>query len=171
MLKHNTAPTIDGSRIRLRAHKNADFDSYANLFASERAIHMGQLKRRHAWYAFASEVGHWSLFGFGPWAIEHLETGQFTGQVGILKHDHFPEPEIGWFLLEGQEGKGLAYEAAQLALGWVAKEVVVASLVSYIDPNNHRSIQPAKRLGAVLDTEAKGEDETDLVYRHRLTQK
>ena len=73
--------------------------------------------------------------------------------------------------MEGHEGKGLAYEAAHLALGWFAKEAVVASLVSYIDPYNHRSIQLAKRLGAVLDTKAKGEDETDLVYRHRLTKK
>ena len=66
------------------------------------------------------------------------------------------------------EGKGIAYEAAHAArqdaftrLGW-------NTAVSYIAPENVRSIKLAERMGAVLDPKAKApkEDEPCLVYRH-----
>jgi len=44
----------------------------------------------------------------------------------------------------------------------------ISSLVSYIDPENSRSIALAERLGAWPDEFATADDETDLVYRHRL---
>ncbi|MFD2205828.1 hypothetical protein [Kiloniella antarctica] len=40
--------------------------------------------------------------------------------------------------------------------------------MSYIAPENHRSIKLAERLGAVLDTQGKAADHGDLVYRHLM---
>ncbi len=162
----NTAPTLETPRLRLRHHRRADFDGYANMYTSHRAVHMGLLDKRQAWYSYAAEVGHWALMGFGPWALELKENKALIGQVAILWHDHFPEPELGWLLFEGYEGKGLAFEAAIAARTWAIENKITETLVSYIAPENHRSIALAKRLGAILDRQGKVVDRGDLVYRH-----
>ena len=42
-----------------------------------------------AWRSMAMVVGHWSLRGFGLWAIEERESGRLAGRVGCW------QPE-GW---------------------------------------------------------------------------
>ena len=164
----STAPIIETRRLLLRPHRKTDFEDYASMLASDRAIYMDQLDRYHAWYSYAAEVGHWALMGFGPWALELKENNAFVGQVAILWHDHYPEPELGWLLFDKYEGKGLAFEAATAARNWAFETKIVNSLVSFIAPGNHRSIALAKRLGAVLDPLGKAADQSDLVYRHLI---
>ena len=145
------APELHTARLTLRGHEIADFEPYAAFMASSRAAHMGQLKRRHAWYSFTSDVAQWSLLGFGAWAITDKLTHAFLGQVALLKPDHFPEPELGWFVLKEAESRGIAYEAAQAALTFATSTLNLASLVSYIAPDNSRSIQLARRAGFVFE--------------------
>jgi hypothetical protein len=38
----------------------------------------------HAWRQMAMFVGHWSLRGFGVWAVEERATGAFIGRMGTL---------------------------------------------------------------------------------------
>lgn len=159
------APTLTTDRLTLRAHTQADFDAYATFFASPRADHIGTLNRRHAWYSFTSDVAQWALLGFGAWGIED-HSGRFVGQVAILKPDHFPETELGWFLLDGFEGQGIAYEAAIAARDFAFTTLGLPTLVSYIAPANKRSVALATRLGASLDPAAKRDDPDDQVYRH-----
>lgn len=165
-----TAPTIETQRLRLRTHRIADFDAYADVFASDRASYMGQLKRRQAWFSFCSDVAQWALFGHGAWGIERLEDGRFVGQVALLKPDHFPELELGWMLTAEGEGHGYAFEAAQIVRDYAYAEMGRDTLVSYIDPNNTRSIALAERLGALRDDTAARPDgeslEETVVYRH-----
>lgn len=167
-----TAPTITTSRLRLRAHTPDDLDQLCALFASPRAQYMGgPILRVDAWRWIASEVAMWDLMGHGSWGIESLETGDFLGQIGLLRPPHFPETEIGWTLLQSAEGQGYAFEAAQAVLTWAAQHGFT-TLVSYIDPANARSIALATRLGAAHDVAAplpEGETAQDThVYRHHL---
>ena len=74
------------------------------------------------------------------------------------------EPELGYLLLAGAEGKGYASEAAQAAAALRLRHPQWPSVVSYIDPANARSIALVERLGATLDTAASDADL--LVYRH-----
>ncbi len=162
------APTIDTQRLRLRGHVASDFDHFANMFASERSTFMhGPLTRRQAWFAFCGDIAQWDLFGHGAWGIERLDDGAFVGQVALNKPPHFPELELGWFMMEGFEGHGYAFEAAEMARSYAYVELGHDTLVSYIDAGNVRSIALAERLGATLDTTAKTPDDEDcLVYRH-----
>lgn len=167
------APEIRTARLLLRPHRRADFEGYAAIFSSERSRYMGgPLSLQDAWFSFAGDVGNWGLFGFGAWAIEIAESGPeqgaFAGQVCIAHPAHFPEIELGWMVLPGFEGQGIAFEAAQAALRWAEGRPEIGRLVSYIDPENARSIRLAQRLGASLDASAPAPDPTDLVYRHRL---
>lgn len=160
-------PVIDTARLRLRPHRIEDFEPFAALFASERSRHMGgPLPRRAAWHLFASDVGQWALLGFGAWAVERREDGALVGQVGLNKPDHFPERELGWLVFDGFEGRGFAEEAAIAAREHAYRRLGFGTLVSYIDPENARSIALAERLGAVRDTGAAVPDAGDLVYRH-----
>lgn len=159
-------PRLETSRLILRGPRVEEFEDYCALVASDRAVHMFQLDRADAWKEFAAEMGHWPLFGYGPWHIERRADGALVGAVAILNHDAYPETELGWHLYDGHEGHGYAFEAATAARAWAFSERSLPTLVSYIDPANSRSIALAERLGAVRDTDAKGEDVSDLVYRH-----
>ena len=159
------APTLTGQNVTLRPHVAADVDAFWNFFQTERAQYVSAPKNRtHHWYAFGAEVASWTLHGMGAWAID--SEGQMAGQVSVMQPPHFPEVEIGWILFEGFEGRGVAYEAASLALEYTWSDIKPDTLVSYIDQSNHRSIALAQRLGAQLDPDAAKYDEVDVVYRH-----
>ncbi|MDA7423614.1 GNAT family N-acetyltransferase [Thalassococcus lentus] len=163
------APTLHTPRLTLRGHVMADLEQLCDLFETDRAVHMGgPIPRKSAWRWIASEVGMWDLMGHGSWGIE-TKDGDFVGQVGIMQPPHFPEAEIGWTLLEAGEGKGYAFEAATAALEWAWAQGR-ETLVSYIAPENARSIALAERLGATHDPDAPmpiGEtQQVTLVYRH-----
>lgn len=162
-----TAPTILTGRLRLRHHRFDDFDAMAELFASDRSRYMGgPLSRKSVWAAFGAEVGSWSLLGFGSWAVDLQDGDVCIGQVGINKPIYNPEVELGWQVYEAYEGKGYAREAATAARDFGFKELGLETVVSYIDPENARSIVLAERLGAIRDDRAEVYDVGDLVYRH-----
>ncbi|MEL7093179.1 MAG: GNAT family N-acetyltransferase [Pseudomonadota bacterium] len=169
------APTITTPRLRLRGHELADFPPLCALFASDRAAYMGgaiPAKESYRW--IAAEVGSWVLRGFGSWGVERISDDAFIGQIGINQPLEFPEPELGWVLLEAFEGQGYAAEGAQAALDWWWDASDSDTLVSYIHPDNARSIALANRLGAQHDPDAPlpdGEDSNEtVVYRHRRPQ-
>lgn len=164
------APTLHTSRLTLRAHTPRDLDALCDLFETDRAAHMGgPIPRKEAWRWMASEVAMWELMGHGAWGIETPD-GAFIGQVGILKPPHFPEPELGWTVVEAAEGKGYASEAACAARDWFWEAFGTDTLVSYISPGNTRSEKLARRLGAQPDPDAQlpvGETAADtVVFRH-----
>jgi RimJ/RimL family protein N-acetyltransferase len=77
------------------------------------------------------------------------------------------EPELGWTLWSAaHEGKGYAHEAAVAARAHAYSVLGWTTAVSYIDPDNARSIALAERLGATLDPDAAHHNPADLVYRH-----
>ena len=164
-----TAPVIDLANGRLRPHRTEDMEAFWTFFQSDRARYMDRpASRTPLWYGFASEVGSWVLQGQGGWAIETLE-GELAGQVAVTHPPHFPETELGWFLLDGYERRGLAFEAASAARDYAIRSIHPASLVSYIHRDNSRSIALAERLGAVRDPNAKHHDADDVVYRYRVS--
>ena len=166
------APIIETERLLLRAPKRADFDSYAATLMSDRARYIGgPFTLEGAWADFSKDVAGWVLNGFGLWAIESRETGEFLGVVGPQQPPYFPETEFGWVLVEAAEGKGVAYEAALAARAFCYERFGFTTLVSHIDVPNQRSIRLAERLGAIRDDAAPRpavslSDPSFLIYRH-----
>ncbi|PZQ97172.1 MAG: N-acetyltransferase [Cereibacter sphaeroides] len=158
-------PTIATTRLRLRPPRIGDFQGYASIVTTERGRHMGgPMTREEAWLDFNHLAAGWLLRGHGLWSVERLSGEALVGFVLVNHEFGDAEPELGFLLLDGEEGKGYATEAAQAArhfafgiLGW-------RSLVSYIDAANARSVALAERLGAALDADASIDDL--LVYRH-----
>lgn len=160
-------PVLETERLRLRAPVLLDFPAYAAFFASERAVHeRGPMDERSAWREFCATLACWALRGFGGWSVTDRADGRYLGEVGLFQPVEYPEPEIGWMLVHQAEGRGIAHEAALAARAWAYGTLGLKTLVSYIAPENARSIRLAERLGAALDDEAARPDPGDLVYRH-----
>jgi len=164
-------PRLVTGRLILRAPAVEDFPAYARLLASPRARGMGGPydDLRAAWGMFCHDAACWALFGHGALMIDLRATGECVGQVGINHGPLFPEKELGWLVYDGHEGRGYATEAAAALRDWAGRALGLDRLVSYIDPDNARSIAVAERLGAVLDPDAPKMDAGDLVYRHQVS--
>lgn len=169
MIPLDAIPVLQTERLTLRAPVLDDFEPYAAVLMSERARHIGGPTDRHlAWLDFGSETAGWILRGYGAFAMERREDGRFLGLMILHWEDGDPERELGWVLTEEAEGHGYGFEAARAArdhaygpLGWT-------TVVSYIEPENTRSIRLAERLGATRDAAAQKPREAPdcLVYRH-----
>lgn len=162
-------PRLDTERLILRAPGISDFAAYREIVMSERAAFMVDepMDREDAWLDFAQCVAGWLLRGHGLWTISARDGGEVLGFVVICMEFGDREPELGWFVTEAAEGQGFAYEAAKAARAYGIGPLGLASLVSYVDLGNARSIRLAERLGARRDAAAEAEfEEPILVYRH-----
>lgn len=160
-------PTLTTERLLLRPMSFKDWQPYSTLMASDRSRFMGgPFPMNVAWGMFCADHAQWDLFGAGALMMEERSSGRCIGQVGINSGPLFPEREIGWLVFPEAEGLGYALEAASALRDWAKDVRQLATLVSYIDPENLRSRRLAERLGATLDGEAPRPNPTDLVYRH-----
>nr|WP_142662847.1 GNAT family N-acetyltransferase [Paracoccus laeviglucosivorans] len=160
-------PVIETDRLILRAPRLGDLEAMVDFYASDRAHFVGgPCSRFDAWNRLTSSIGHWVVRGYGMWMIEVKATRQPAGRVGILNHDGWPEPELGWHVFNGFEGQGIAHEAA-LAARKAARELFrLHPVISLIVPENTRSRALAERLGAKVEREGEVLGHACLVYRH-----
>ncbi len=145
-------PTLTTERLILRSPRIEDFETFAAFYASDRSRFVGgPMTREESWRMLATEIGHWSLRGFGRWAVEERETGRFCGVIGLWDPAGWPEPEVGWDLMDGFEGRGYATEAGQAARRYAYEVLKLPTLVSMVKEGNTGSAQVAARLGATLE--------------------
>jgi RimJ/RimL family protein N-acetyltransferase len=139
----------------LRPFRHDDIEAYAAMCADVEVMrYLGTpagLTREDAWRQMAMLLGHWELRGFGMWALEERDTGRFVGRVGLHDPEGWPDREVGWVLARAFWGRGLAYEAAQVALEQAFETHGWTRAVSLIDPANTRSTRLAARLGERLE--------------------
>jgi len=144
---------LETDRLRLRQWREADFPAYAEYYADEEtAKYVGGLCHREAaWRRLASMIGHWALRGYGYWAVEEKDSGEFVGCVGLWFSDGWPELELGYWLVPAMQGKGYATEAAAACRDYAFDVISTDTLVSYIHPDNEPSKKVAEKLGASFD--------------------
>ena len=160
-------PVIETERLILRANRAEDFEPYAAFYETDRAAHRGgPVDRAEAWRFFTHEIGHWALRGYGFFAMELKESGAYVGQVGPYYPEGWPEPEIGWLLMNGFEGRGLATEGALAARDWAYGTLGWTTAISWIRAGNAASRRLAERIGATVESEQVRGDITMVTYRH-----
>lgn len=163
------APRLETPRLILRGPEPRDIEPMiAFLLDQERAEGFGSASNRgEAWRWFALNVGHWHIHGYGYFTVEMRDTGETAGITGIWNPEGWPEPELGWALFAGFEGRGLAFEAALRARQWAYEALGFPTLTSNIVPGNARSIALAERLGARFEREYDNiHMGRDFLYRH-----
>lgn len=155
-------PQIETQRLTLRAPMRSDFAQWAEIFCSDRAVHLdGPYEEDDAWFDFCQNCANWMLRGHGMWTVTD-KAGTVLGFVLIGFEPGDQEPELGYMFVEAAEGRGIATEAARAARDHALTRLHLPSLVSYIAPENAGSRAVAQRLGAVLDGEIDGCE----IWRH-----
>ncbi|MEM7341908.1 MAG: GNAT family N-acetyltransferase [Actinomycetota bacterium] len=161
-------PELTSDRLRFRAFSEADFDATAAFFADDVSqFYGGPCDRDEAWRKFAVYSGHWMLRGWGPWAVERLDTGAFVGWVGPWCPEGWIEPEITWALVLGQHGHGFATEAAGRTLRAAYELFGWTTAVSVVRTENTASAGVARRLGATVERQIPFRGGVADVFRHR----
>ena len=164
-----SAPVLETERLILRGPQPRDSEPMMTfLMDQERAAGFGAYDNRSdAWRWFALNVGHWHIHGYGYFSIERKDTGEMAGITGIWNPEGWPEPEVGWVVFDGYEGKGIAREGAERARRWAYEDLGFSTLTSNIVPGNTRSIALAERMGAHYErTYFNPNMGEDLLYRH-----
>ena len=155
-LRFTQAPPIETERLRLRAHCLGDFAASVAIWADPVVVRhtIGKPSTEQAtWFRLLRYAGHWSILGYGYWAVEDKATGAFIGEVGFadFKRDIKPSiegiPEVGWVLSTEHHGKGYATEALEAALHWSDAHLANERTVCIITPANSASIRVAEKCG------------------------
>jgi RimJ/RimL family protein N-acetyltransferase len=143
--------TIQTERLTLRLPRQSDFDAYAAMCADPKVMrYIGEgnpLSRIDAWRNLALVLGHWQLRGYGLWAVELRETGEFIGRIGCWNPEGWPAFEIGWMLRREFWGRGYATEGARAATRYAFTELDQPRIISLIRDGNDASVRVAERLG------------------------
>lgn len=143
-------------RLRLRGFVDADREPFAALNADpEVTRHLqGPLSRERS-DAFVDRIAAcWSERGWGLWALERRETGEFIGYTGLWPADFLPggpAVEVGWRLGRPAWGHGYAPEAAHEALRFGFTEVGLEEIVSFTAAGNTASLRVMDKIGLVRD--------------------
>ena len=76
---------LQTERLILRQWREEDFEPFADFYGDEEMARYvgGPCSREQAWRRMAAEIGHWTLRGYGYWAVEEKETREFVGGVGV----------------------------------------------------------------------------------------
>lgn len=161
-------PVLTTERLVLREPRESDLGAMASFMSSERSGWVGgPADRQGAWRALLTGIGHWILRGYGYWTVEDRASGAVAGRVGVVFHAvDWPEPELGWHIYDGFEGRGLGEEAARAARSGAARHMGLTRLISLIAPDNRRSQRLADRLGALVEGRATLFGKPALIYRH-----
>ncbi|MFT4053505.1 MAG: GNAT family N-acetyltransferase [Novosphingobium sp.] len=147
---------LSTDRLILRPHSLDDLDHVFAL-ARDPAVHEFirglPTTREETWHRLLRYAGHWSLLGYGMFAVFERSSGTFIGEVGLadfrrgLGVDFDGRPEAAWLFAGASHGKGYALEAMTALLRWFDHEHGAPRTVCIIDVANAASTKLAHRLG------------------------
>lgn len=146
-------PAIETDRLLLRQWRDEDRGPFAALNADPVVMeHFPATLSRAESDAFVDR--HAALIeqrGWGLWAVEVRETGEFIGFTGlavpVFDADFVPCTEVGWRLAASSWGQGYATEAATAALRVAFDEIGLDDVVSFTYVGNHRSRRVMEKIG------------------------
>lgn len=151
---HRTMISTD--RLTLRPHRIEDLDALFELATDPAVLQFIRglpTSREEAWHRLLRYAGHWSLLGFGMFAVFERSSGAFIGEVGLadfqrgLGADFNGTPEAAWLFIGASHGQGFAAEAMHALLRWFDNERPGQRCVCIIDVENSGSIRLASKLG------------------------
>lgn len=147
---------IETENLILRRPEIGDLDAIHAMRSDPEIIRFlggRPLSREEAWHRLTRIVGHWTLRGYGMFAVVEKRSGTLVGEVGLFDgcrglHAQFDAaPEAGWILAGAAHGKGYAGEAGAAAHRWFAATHGERRSVCIIAPENLASFRVAYKLG------------------------
>lgn len=93
------------------------------------------------------QIRHFSNLGYCLWKLTHKQSSEMIGFCGLQPLDGTPETEIGWWLARAYWGRGLAIEAARLALQDGFERAGLQKIAAVAMPANRASLRVMEKLG------------------------
>ena len=138
-------------RLRLREYVQSDFAGlYAILSDPETMKHYPKPydeKGTQRWLDWSFD--NYARYGFGLWAIERKDTGEFIGDCGITMQNIDGQilPEIGYHINKEHWRRGYAKEAASAVRDWAFNNTDFEAVYSYMTASNVASYSTAASVG------------------------
>ena len=140
-------------RLLMRGFVPGDLAPFSEMNADPAVMeHFVRPMTRQDTEAFVDRImGHWQEVGWGLWALERKDSGEFIGYTGLwpvrFESDFEPKVEIGWRLSAAHWGQGFATEAARAALRFAFDTLGWGEVTSFTNVDNRRSRAVMERIG------------------------
>jgi RimJ/RimL family protein N-acetyltransferase len=154
---------IETERLTLRPYSLADYQPYLAMCSDPvvtRFLGGQAFSAEDAWNRVLRYAGHWSLLGYGIFAVIEKSTGDYIGETGLADFcrglgENFDDfGEASWTFSSRVHGLGFAFEAADAAHGWYADRMLECRTVCLIHEKNTSSRKMAGRLSYAAFGEA-----------------
>ncbi|WP_084091010.1 GNAT family N-acetyltransferase [Andreprevotia lacus] len=151
--------TLETPRLLLRPWRFDDLASYAALNADLEVMRYFPAPMSAAESDAMAEraAGIIALRGWGLWAVEHKDSGEFIGCVGLNIPPPalpcFPCVEIGWRLARAWWRQGYTFEAARAVLDTAFTTLGFEEVVSFTALPNQPSQGVMEKLGMQRDAQ------------------
>jgi ribosomal-protein-alanine N-acetyltransferase len=143
------AVIVETARLRLRPLTLEDVDAHHAGIGSDAGVPWDHRvrTREQTEEVVRRRVGHWRDHGFGLWAVEWRESGEFLGEAGLQHFDGTHEIEVGYYLARAAWGRGVATEAGRAALRHGFEVLDLRTIVAVVRPENEGSKRVLAKLG------------------------
>lgn len=147
---------LSTDRLKLRQWREGDLAPFAVLNADPDVMRYFPSTRTSAESDATYDRLHRHIeeHGFGFWAAELLETGEFIGFIGMQHCDYLPSGpavEIGWRLDKRFWGQGYAPEGARACLAFAFSRLDLDEVVSFTAHTNTPSMRVMEKIGMRRD--------------------
>ena len=138
-------------RMRLRRLDNDDIPRLYALFQDPLVMRyypgLKDMDETVRWLEWVEQ--QYENAGHGLWAVELRDSGDWIGQIGLIRQtvDDVVETEIGYLLRSEHWHLGYATEAAIACRDYGFHTLNLLRLISLIRPENEPSIRVAQRVG------------------------
>lgn len=145
--------TLETSRLILRRWRDTDVAPFAKMNSDPQVMqHFPTLLTYEQSAQMVERIeAHFVEHGFGLWAVELKQTGQFAGFIGLAVPSFetacTPCVEIGWRLDAAFWNQGYASEGAGGALEFGFTQSRLTEIVSFTVPANIASRRVMEKIG------------------------
>lgn len=149
-LVSNAPYVLTTPRLGLRRFVESDASRLAGVFDDPEAHRfypaMCQPEALERWVS--CNLRNYAEHGFGLYALELLDSGQFVGDAGVTWQTVEGQRihEIGWHIHADHRGRGYATEAGRASLRYAFDSIRSRSVGSIVDPRNAASRVVASRV-------------------------
>ena len=142
---------LETERLVLREYRPEDFDALLEILSDAKTMQHYPAPydragtERWLWWSFEN----YRQYGFGLWAVELRETGEFIGDCGLTMQNIDGQllPEIGYHIHKKHWQKGYGSEAARGVRDWAFEHTDYPALYSYMKDTNIASQKTAAAAG------------------------
>ena len=150
---------LESARLILRQWRDSDLPAFADLCADPRVMRYfpETLGRLQSAEVIGRARGHFAELGYGLWALERKDSGQFIGFTGLgqvgFDAPFAPATGIGWRLASEHWGLGFASEAAWTCLACAFDRLGLEEVVAFTALANASSEKVMQSIGMQRDVE------------------